>query len=319
MTLELASQRVVPKPWGRTDLLPWSDLGQDGRSIGEVWFERADPSAPAPALLLKLLFTDEPLSVQVHPDDEFARGVGLPNGKTEAWYVLSAKRGAQVALGLKRQMTAALLRAAIADGSISDLLCWHDVAADEALLVRAGTIHAIGAGLVIAEIQQRSDATFRLFDYGSRRELHIDAAVGASFAGPATAQVQPRRLSEARVVTAISPYFVLEQVDLAAGSHWEIDADSETWFLLLTGDAHFDLLKVAAGQAMFVNNQRSSICVGTTGVKALIAYAAGGPILDLLQRRNGESQCAGVRLGELASRRRAKRPVATSRSRGGRS
>ncbi|HEU5068390.1 MAG TPA: class I mannose-6-phosphate isomerase [Sphingomicrobium sp.] len=319
MTLELASQRVVPKPWGRTDLLPWSDLGQDGRPIGEVWFERNDPSAPAPALLLKLLFTDEPLSVQVHPDDEFARGVGLPNGKTEAWYVLSAKRGAQVALGLKRQMTAALLRVAIADGSISDLLCWHDVAADDALLVRAGTIHAIGAGLVIAEIQQRSDATFRLFDYGSRRELHIDAAVGASFVGPATAQVQPRRLSEARVVTAISPYFVLEQVDLAAGSSWEIDADSETWFLLLTGDAHFDLLKVTVGQAMFINHQHASIHVGMTDVKALIGYAAGGPILNLLKGRAGPGNATARGLPELASRRRDKRPAATARLRGGRS
>jgi len=88
MTLELASARVVRKPWGRTDLRPWSELGCDGAAIGEVWFQRADPAAPEAALLLKLLFTDEPLSVQVHPDDAFAHTIGLPQGKTEAWFVL---------------------------------------------------------------------------------------------------------------------------------------------------------------------------------------------------------------------------------------
>jgi mannose-6-phosphate isomerase len=90
MTLELASERVTHKPWGKTDLRPWSELGRDGAPVGELWFERADPSAPEPILLLKLPFTDQALSIQVHPNDAFARQIGLPHGKTEAWYILSA-------------------------------------------------------------------------------------------------------------------------------------------------------------------------------------------------------------------------------------
>ena len=188
MTLELASERVVRKPWGKSDLRPWSDLGRDGTPIGELWFQRVDPAAPEPDLLLKLLFTDQALSIQVHPDDAFARAIGLPHGKTEAWYVLAAAPGAEVSLGLNQSLTLPQLRAAIVDGTIVDLMHRQVVHAGESIVVSAGTIHAIGAGLVIAEIQQRSDATFRLFDFGRDRELHPDGAVGAAMAGPAPAQ-----------------------------------------------------------------------------------------------------------------------------------
>src|SRR6188474_3248997 len=109
--------RAVRKPWGSTDLLPWSEVKADGAAVGELWFQRPDADAPASALLLKLLFTTEPLSIQVHPDDAFAHSVGLANGKTEAWYILSATPEAQVAVGLKRQLTAVQLRASIEDGS----------------------------------------------------------------------------------------------------------------------------------------------------------------------------------------------------------
>ena len=81
--------------------------------------------APVPALLLKLLFTSEPLSIQVHPDDTFARAIGMPNGKSEAWYILSAEPGAQVGVGLKHRVTPQELRAAIKDGSIVDLVQWR--------------------------------------------------------------------------------------------------------------------------------------------------------------------------------------------------
>ena len=143
-------------------------MRHDGNAIGEIWYERPDEAAVDPSLLLKLLFTSQPLSIQVHPDDAFAHSMGLQNGKTEAWYVLSAVPEAQVALGLRRHLTPQLLREAIDDGSISDLIVWRAVSADDVIFVPAGTIHAIGAGLVIAELQQRSDATFRLFDYGQQ-------------------------------------------------------------------------------------------------------------------------------------------------------
>ena len=287
MTMELASIRVVRKPWGKTDLRPWSELGHDGVAIGELWFQRRTLAAPEPALLLKLLFTDEPLSIQVHPDNDFASAIGLPNGKTEAWYVLSADAGARVALGLKRELTRPQLRAAIEDGSIPELINWQDIAVGEAILVPAGTIHAIGPGLVLAEIQQRSDATFRLFDHGRHREVHLDAAVGAAVAGPAIAQRPSVRLSEARNVLAQSAYFVLEEVEMMPHSHWEIDADGETWVLILEGAVAFDLEQVGSGEAMFMQSHRATVRAGQHKVRGLIAYVASAPRPNLLVSRNG--------------------------------
>jgi mannose-6-phosphate isomerase len=289
MTLELASERVVRKPWGKTDLRPWSELGHDGAAIGEVWFQRADREAPEPSLLLKLLFTDEALSIQVHPDDAFAHAVGLPRGKTEAWYILAAEPGAQLSLGLKRPLAPPQLRRAILDRSIVDLVQNEQVSAGQAFLVPAGTIHAIGAGLVVAEIQQRGDATFRMFDYGRDRDLHLDAAVAAATAGPAVAQVEPERLSDARLVLAKSQYFVLELLDLPANSYWEINADREAWMLLLEGSAAFDILQVVAGEAVFVADQRAGLRAGGVSVKALFAYVASEPVAGVLLSRNGEA------------------------------
>src|ERR1700726_2822542 len=141
MAIEHASVRVVRKPWGVADLHPWSGIDGSGDSIGELWFQRADRNAPTPALLLKLLFTTEPLSIQVHPDDAFARSIGLSNGKTEAWYILSAIPGAEVAVGLNYPRSAAELRTAIADGSIANIMHWHPVHQGDVVFIPAGTIH----------------------------------------------------------------------------------------------------------------------------------------------------------------------------------
>ena len=194
MTIELASTRAVEKPWGRSDLRPWSDVGRANGKIGEIWYERGDPAAHEPSLLLKLLFTLEPLSVQVHPGDSFARSMGEARGKSEAWYVLSAEPGGRIALGLDRPLTSEQLREAIADGSIAKRIAWREVACGDVVDVPAGSIHAIGAGLVIAEIQQRSDTTFRLFDYGRSRALHVEQAVAVADAG-GRRLVPSRRLS----------------------------------------------------------------------------------------------------------------------------
>src|SRR4051794_19772065 len=184
MPIEHASVRAVPKPWGVSDLQPWSSIDGAGDAVGELWFDRADKDAPAPALLLKLLFTSEPLSIQVHPDDTFARAMGMPNGKSEAWYILSAQPGAEIGAGLKHQVTPQQLRASIQNGSIAELIRWQPVVKGDVIYFPAGTIHAIGAGIVLAEIQQRSDATFRLFDYGRQRELHEDNGVAVAHPWP---------------------------------------------------------------------------------------------------------------------------------------
>jgi mannose-6-phosphate isomerase len=282
MAIEHASVQVVRKPWGVTDLRPWSGIDGSNDAIGELWFQRIDQNAPSPALLLKLLFTSEPLSVQVHPDDAFARSIGLPNGKTEAWYILSAAPEARVAVGLKRHLTPQELRASIRDGSIASLTQWRPVVKGDIIFVPAGTIHAIGAGIVLAEIQQHSDVTFRLFDYGRQRELHEDSAVAVSNAGPVQAQSGPRRLTAARMVLIASPHFVLERVDLPANSNWALNADQETWFLVIEGQARIGLTNTTVGDAIFVEADRAGIEVGPDGMSGLIAYPGPDPVISLL-------------------------------------
>src|SRR6476646_6494566 len=112
MTIELALTQALPQHWGVLDLRPSNGILNTGVAIGEIWYDRPGEPSLLPSLLLKLLFTSEPLSIQVHPDDAYAQSMGLPNGKTEAWYVLSAAPGAKVAVGLKRQLTQQQLRAA---------------------------------------------------------------------------------------------------------------------------------------------------------------------------------------------------------------
>ncbi len=240
-------------------------------------------NAPIPALLLKLLFTSEPLSIQVHPDDAFARSIGLPNGKTEAWYILAATPDARVALGLKRHLTPQELRASIRDGSIAGLTQWRPVAKGDIIFVPAGTIHAIGAGIVLAEIQQRSDTTFRLFDYGRQRELHEESAVAVSDAGPVQTQSGPRRLTTARTALIASPHFVIERIDLPANSNWALNAERETWILAIEGRARIGLTNMSVGDAVFVETDRTGIEVGPDGMSGLIAYPGPDPVVDLLQ------------------------------------
>jgi mannose-6-phosphate isomerase len=157
------------KVWGADDLFPW--FPAPDRKIGEVWFEADLP------LLVKFVFTTEALSVQVHPDDVFAAAHEKSLGKTEMWYVLRADEGARVAIGLRESITPAQLRAAALDGSVERLLNWVDVKHGDAFFIPAGLIHAIGPGLAMCEIQQNSDLTYRLYDYGRPRELHLDKAI----------------------------------------------------------------------------------------------------------------------------------------------
>jgi mannose-6-phosphate isomerase len=252
--------------------------------VGELWFERADSNAPTPALLLKLLFTSAPLSIQVHPDDTFARAMGMPNGKSEAWYIISAEPDAQIGVGLNRRITPQELHTAITNGSIVDLVQWRPVAKGDVIFIPAGTIHALGAGIVLAEIQQRSDATFRLFDYGRQRELHIDNGVAVANAWPLRPPRDPVELTLERTVLVASRHFVLERIELSGATSWALVAEPETWVLVLDGHAAIGLAIVSIGQAIFAGGGRSSIEVGNNGLTALIAYPAAAPVDSLLQR-----------------------------------
>jgi len=283
MTIERARAHTLPRLWGVEDIRPWSDT-HDGNMIGEIWYERLSKEAAESSLLLKLLFTSQPLSIQVHPDDAFAHSIGLPRGKSEAWYVLSATPEAKVALGLTQRLTSQQLREAVDDGTISDLVVWHAVSAGDVIYVPAGTIHAIGAGLVIAELQQRSDATFRLFDHGRQRELHIESAIAVANTGPGDFRVQPKRLNDERTLLISAPHFVFEKIDLPTNSSWHLETDRESWLLVLNGGARIGSFDVILGDAIFVDSDRVNIHTGTIGLVGLVAYTGGGQIPHLLRR-----------------------------------
>lgn len=289
MTLERTRIEPVHKPWGRNNLTPWYERRRDGIPIGELWFQRADDTARDSALLLKLLFADAPLSIQVHPDDTFARSIGLPNGKTEAWHILAAEPDARVALGLRTFLTAPQLRSAIQDGSIADMVQWHPVAQGDTLLVPAGTVHAIGAGLVIAEVQQNSDATFRLFDYGRGRPLDVENAVAVANARPADRQAPSVDLTDARTLLVSTDSFAMERIALPAHSTWHCDARHETWLLVLTGSVDIGDLDVSTGDAVFLEDERATVVVGPTGVQCLLAYVGGQPSPALVRGRDANS------------------------------
>lgn len=293
MTVEIAHPEPIERPWGVVEgtgeLGPWLKNGRYEGPIGEIWYERTAAAPVPPALLLKLLFTSHPLSIQVHPDDAYARSKGLANGKTEAWYVLKATAGAAVAVGLEREITRSQFLKAAGDGSIAQLVAWKSVAAGDAIMVPAGTIHAIGAGLVIAEIQQRSDATYRLFDHGSKRELHIDDALAVSQVGPAAMPELPRRIDRERTLLVRSPYFVMERLELEPGAIQFLATGLETWVLVISGGGRAGPHAVARGDALFVQSDRVAIHAGTDGLVALAAYTGDRLISHLLQSAD---QCA---------------------------
>ncbi|KMS60180.1 mannose-6-phosphate isomerase [Novosphingobium barchaimii LL02] len=169
--------RQVEKPWGK-DVLPAPFTAPEGVRIGEIWFE---PPAALPDLLVKYIFTSEALSVQVHPSDAqtIAKGIGR-QGKEECWLIIAAEPGATLGIGFDSDLDEAAMRAAALDGSIEHLLTWHPVAPGDFFYIPANTVHAIGAGVGLIEVQQNSDITYRLYDYGRPRELHLDDGVAVS-------------------------------------------------------------------------------------------------------------------------------------------
>jgi mannose-6-phosphate isomerase len=285
LTIEHAHAHVLPKPWGIVDLHPWSETRQDDHPIGEIWYERADAKATNSSLLLKLLFTNQPLSIQVHPDDAYARSIGLPRGKSEAWYILRATPESKIALGLKEPLTSQQLREAIDTGSILDLVRWQSVSPGDSIFVPAGTIHSIGAGLVIAEIQQRNDATFRLFDFGRQRELHRECAIAVAAAGPVGTAVSPSQLTKQRTLLTANEHFVFEKVDLPPNTAWSLKAERETWFLVVDGTARIGSLDVAIGDVVFAQADCVDIQSGSIGLVGLVAYTGGNVAPQLLERR----------------------------------
>lgn len=202
--------RQVEKPWGR-DALPAPFTAPAGQRIGEIWFE---PPAQLPDLLVKYIFTSEKLSVQVHPSDAqtLAKGIGR-QGKEECWLIVDAEPGATLGIGFDSALGEDEMRAAARDGSIEGLMTWHAVKPGDFFYIPANTVHAIGAGVSLIEVQQNSDITYRLFDYGRPRELHLEEGMavskGESYDLVAWHKEIPPRGTQ---VLVDGPLFLLDQV-----------------------------------------------------------------------------------------------------------
>ena len=265
MSKQLGPFRLAPwfseRVWGRQTLRPWYDstgtterVGEAwltgpasvaetgvcaGRTLGEIAAERGGELLGAAGggefpLLVKMLFPEEKLSVQVHPDDAQAQAMGQPRGKTECWYVLEAAPGAAVALGLKPEATAEQVRAAVADGSMEELMEWVPVSVGDMVFVDAGTVHAIGPGVVLLETQQTSDTTFRLYDYGRPRELHVDDALRVMRQRTEAGKVAPRAM-DGFVRLIDQRYFCVDRYDVGAEGRVVVPADGAGCLVALGG------------------------------------------------------------------------------------
>ncbi|MEJ5975175.1 class I mannose-6-phosphate isomerase [Novosphingobium sp. PS1R-30] len=202
--------REVEKPWGK-DTLPAPFSAPPGKRIGEIWFE---PPAALPQLLVKYIFTSEALSVQVHPSDTetLAKGIG-PQGKEECWLIVDAEPEAKLGIGFQQPLSPEALRTAAQDGSIEDLMQWHRVRPGDFFYIPAGTVHAIGAGVSLIEVQQNSDITYRLYDYGRPRELHLDEGVAVAKGVPYPREYKLSVPDREDVTLVEGPLFRLDQIE----------------------------------------------------------------------------------------------------------
>ncbi len=294
---ELFPFRLAPyfrtRIWGFHDLAPWFDYKTDGEPIGEVWLTGEMCKAATGAfagqslqaitdqhgqellgtalgdgefpLLIKLLFPKEKLSVQVHPDDAMARKYGAPRGKTECWYALDAQPGAQVALGIREGVTCEEIRAAIKAATLQDLLEMVPVQKGDMLFVDAGTVHAMGPGVVILETQQTSDLTYRMYDYGRPRELHLEKSLEAMRLKTRAGKVPPQSVNRHSVLID-EKYFEIER--------WSLDHGGEFSSLTAsTGDVQ--MIFVADGAIRVSADEGDAFSVGRCELAVVPATARG--------------------------------------------
>jgi mannose-6-phosphate isomerase len=251
LTAQLLATKRVDKPWGRHDLWPgFANPAPGVDPVGEVWFQTPHPETAD--LLVKYLFTSEKLSVQVHPNDQQAHAAGLPRGKDECWVILAAQPDSTIALGTKAPTDAGSLRAAALDGSIDALLDWKPVKAGDFIYLPSNTIHAIGAGLTLVEVQQNSDTTYRLYDYGRGRELHLEEGMKVADPNPFTIQPIVGEVAPGRTLLVEGPKFVLER--RSGGEHRvTLPAGVSAWAVPLTGSGVIDDVAFMAGECILLS------------------------------------------------------------------
>ncbi len=239
-----------------------------GRTLAEVLSENpgwigAQPNlAGTLPILIKYIDAKSDLSVQVHPDDEYALKHEKQLGKTEMWYVVEAKPGAKLVYGFKDDITADKLREYIKDQTLMEHLNTVPVKSGDFFFIEPGTVHAIGAGALIAEIQQNSNVTYRLYDYGRKdksgnlRPLHIDKAVQVLKYQKCESVSQQKLPGAGRQLLCSCKYFKVEHLIIVGSVEFEVDKRSFAVFMLLDGAVNLSCggseLKMIKGNTAFV-------------------------------------------------------------------
>lgn len=269
MTLVLRSTPRLSRPvWAGPALAQRYGKAAGEPCVGESWEVWRDNRMPDGRLLadavefpvlIKLMSTRDVLSVQVHPDDATARRHGAPSGKAEAWVILEAGLGARVALGLRGTVSREELRALALSGQIEQHLAWFDVRPGDVIDVPPGTIHAIGGGVTLYEIQQPVDITWRLYDWGRGRELHLDHALDVAVTRPA---VGPER-RRGRLVE--HPLFVVDELECG-----ESVADRWRALTCVEGELRVGSERLAAGDTVMVGPGRIDVAGEGRGLTAWV-------------------------------------------------
>jgi mannose-6-phosphate isomerase len=283
--------------WGRESLAPWFPVIPRYQRIGEVWFTFEENStslgqslgeliaahpevlgvAKGPPLLVKLLFTSERLSVQVHPDDDYAQLHHQSLGKTEAWYVLEA---GEIAIGFRETISREKLRAAAESGEIEALLDWRSAKQGDVIFVPAGTVHAVGAGLTICEVQQSSDITYRLYDYGRPRELHLDHGVAVSDLDPHRFTTKSTSLGSGRDELLACPYFRIERLRPKRAICIPRDLPYYLLLVCVKGRGTIAGQAFSAGQAWMVPAHSVETLLEGADSEWILTYTADRPFLE---------------------------------------
>ncbi len=291
--------------WGRESLAPFFPSAPEPARIGEAWFtgdenptsiglplhdlltthpeilgSSCDALRPGTCpILVKLLFTSDRLSVQVHPDDEYATTHHHgSSGKTEAWCVLDAQPGAKLALGFCKPLTRDELKQAVESAAVEQLLDWRDAKPGDVFFVPAGTVHAIGAGLTLCEVQQNSDITYRLYDYGRARELHLEDGLNVARLQPHRCTVSPVPLDDWREELIACRYFRIERLRPPAG--FEIGVGTPHYMVLVCvkGSGAIGTQYATAGTAWFIPAHGNAVRIDAPGSEWILTYTAEKPL-----------------------------------------
>jgi mannose-6-phosphate isomerase len=261
--------------WGRKSLAPW--FPDANEPVGEAWYLLPEDACGRPAdcdlpLLVKLIFTSERLSVQVHPDD----GEGVRRGKTEMWHILEAEPGAAIALGFREPVTRQRLLDATRTGEIEDLLKWIPVKPGETYFTPAHTVHAIGAGIVLCEIQQNCDVTYRLWDYGRAREIHVDQAIAIADLDMHPGPARPKPIADGRELLVDCKHFATEIVRLRPGERLTLPPETSHIWVCLEGRGLIGGEPVMPGEVCLVPETAEAEVGSLPGARFLRSYISPG-------------------------------------------